>query len=158
MNNRPDENYNDSNNFDDYDMSYLDYYDSNDDYISNYNKISNKDEIEYDYGYGDPSTKSYNQNTSNNNQNKVKQDLNKETSKNIKKLKSKVTKTGKKRRKLKKDIKFKIISGVILLVLGIGVALYFNTDIFRTKREVFIKYFDQTFEATKILEDESNSA
>ena len=43
-------------------------------------------------------------------------------------------------------------------LLAIGIALYFNTDIFRTKRGVFIKYFDQTFEATKILEDESNSA
>ena len=60
MNNKPDENYNGSNNFDDYDMSYLDYYDTNDDYISNYNnynKISNKDEIEYDYGYSDPKYK-----------------------------------------------------------------------------------------------------
>ena len=52
MNNRPDENR--SNNLDDYDMSYLDYYDANDDYISSYNQISNKDEIEYDYGYSDP--------------------------------------------------------------------------------------------------------
>ena len=51
MNNRPDENR--SNNLDDYDMSYLDYYDANDDYISSYNQISNKDEIEYDYGYSD---------------------------------------------------------------------------------------------------------
>ena len=158
MNNRPDENYN-SNNLDDYDMSYLDYYDANDDYISNYNnynKVSNREEIEYDYGYGDPSYTST-QNVSKT-ANKAKENLNKETSKNIKKLKSKVHKTGKKRRKLKKDIKFKIIAGVILLVLAAGVALYFNTDIFRTKREVFIKYFDQTFEATKVLENESNSA
>ncbi len=156
MNNRPDENYNESNNFDDYDMSYLDYYDSNDDYISSYNKITNKDEIEYDYGYSDPK---YKKNTvSYSSQDKAKQNLNKETSKNIKKLKSKVNKSGKKRRKLKKDVKFKIISGIILLVLAAGVALYFNTDIFRTKREVFIKYFDQTFEATKILEDEDNNA
>lgn len=159
MNNRPDENYNGSNNFDDYDMSYLDYYDTNDDYISNYNnynKISNKDEIEYDYGYSDPK---YKKNTvSYSSQDKAKQNQNKETAKNIKKLKSKVHKTGKKRRKLKKDIKFKIVAGIILLVLAAGVALYFNTDIFRTKREVFIKYFDQTFEATKILEDESNNA
>ena len=148
MNNRPDENR--SNNLDDYDMSYLDYYDANDDYISSYNQISNKDEIEYDYGYSDKIVSKP--------ENKAKQNLNKETSKNIKKLKSKVHKSGKKRRKLKKDIKFKIIAGVILLILAAGVALYFNTDIFRTKREVFIKYFDQTFEATKILEDESNSA
>ena len=157
MNNRPDENR--SNNLDDYDMSYLDYYDANDDYISNYNnynKVSNREEIEYDYGYGDPSYTST-QNVSKT-ANKAKENLNKETSKNIKKLKSKVHKTGKKRRKLKKDIKFKIIAGVILLVLAAGVALYFNTDIFRTKREVFIKYFDQTFEATKVLENESNSA
>ena len=157
MNNRPDENYNESNNFDDYDMSYLDYYDSNDDYISSYNKIANKDEIEYDYGYSDPK---YRKNTtvSYSSQDKVKQNLNKETSKNIKKLKSKANKSGKKRRKLKKDIKLKIVAGVILLILAAGAALYFNTDIFRTKREVFIKYFDQTFEATKMLEDESNSA
>ena len=157
MNNRPDENYNDSNNFDDYDMSFLDYYDSNDDYISSYNKITNKDEIEYDYGYSDPK---YRKNTtvSYSSQDKAKQNLNKETSKNIKKLKSKANKSGKKRRKLKKDIKFKIVAGVILLILAAGAALYFNTDIFRTKREVFIKYFDQTFEATKMLEDESNSA
>ncbi len=158
MNNRPDENYN-SNNLDDYDMSYLDYYDANDDYISNYNnynKVSSREEIEYDYGYGDPGYTST-QNVSKT-ANKAKEDLNRETSKNIKKLKSKVHKTGKKRRKLKKDIKFKIIAGVILLILAAGVALYFNTDIFRTKREVFIKYFDQTFEATKILENESNSA
>ena len=157
MNNRPDENYNESNNFDDYDMSYLDYYDSNDDYISSYNKIANKDEIEYDYGYSDPK---YRKNTtvSYSSQDKVKQNLNKETSKNIKKLKSKANKSGKKRRKLKKDIKLKIVAGVILLILAAGAALYFNTDIFRTKREVFLKYFDQTFEATKMLEDESNSA
>ena len=157
MNNRPDENYNESNNFDDYDMSYLDYYDSNDDYISSYNKIANKDEIEYDYGYSDPK---YRKNTtvSYSSQDKVKQNLNKETSKNIKKLKSKANKSGKKRRKLKKDVKLKIVAGVILLILAAGAALYFNTDIFRTKREVFIKYFDQTFEATKMLEDESNSA
>ena len=75
MNNRPDENYNESNNFDDYDMSYLDYYDSNDDYISSYNKIANKDEIEYDYGYSDPK---YRKNTtvSYSSQDKVKQNLN----------------------------------------------------------------------------------
>jgi hypothetical protein len=148
MNNRPDENR--SNNLDDYDMSYLDYYDANDDYISSYNQISNKDEIEYDYGYSDKNVSKP--------ENKAKENLNKETSKNIKKLKSKTHKSGKKRRKLKKDVKFKIIAGVILLILAAGVALYFNTDIFRTKREVFIKYFDQTFEATKILENESNSA
>lgn len=148
MNNRPDENR--SNNLDDYDMSYLDYYDANDDYISSYNQISNKDEIEYDYGYSDKNVSKP--------ENKAKENLNKETSKNIKKLKSKTHKSGKKKRKLKKDVKFKIIAGVILLILAAGVALYFNTDIFRTKREVFIKYFDQTFEATKILENESNSA
>lgn len=148
MNNRPDENR--SNNLDDYDMSYLDYYDANDDYISSYNQISNKDEIEYDYGYSDKNVSKP--------ENKAKENLNKETSKNIKKLKSKTHKSGKKKRKLKKDIKLKIIAGVILLILAAGVALYFNTDIFRTKREVFIKYFDQTFEATKILENESNSA
>ncbi len=191
---KPDENNNESNNFDNYDMSYLDYYDTSDTYISNYNQASSKDEINYnqvsdkdeikynqasnedeieysnynqvsnneidysnlnkdeiDYGYGNQKVEKVSS------QEKAKQNLNKETTKNIKKLKSKVNKTGKKKRKLKKDIKTKIIFAVILLIIGLGVALYFNTDIFRTKREVFIKYFDQTFEATKILENESNN-
>ena len=79
MNNKPDETYNGSNNFDDYDMSYLDYYDTNDSYISDYNKVTNKDEIEYDYGYSDPKYKK-NTTVSYNSQEKAKQNLEYETS------------------------------------------------------------------------------
>ena len=53
---------------------------------------------------------------------------------------------------ISKEIKLKIVGAIILLIFCVAVVLYFTTDVFRTKRSVFMKYFDQTTSALELLE------
>ena len=57
-------------------------------------------------------------------------------------------------RKKRIAIMIVLISVIIVLLLGVFALLYLKTDMFKSNQNLFLKYFTQSFENLKMLENE----